>query len=91
MEADQVPYQHGGADADGAHHPSGEADPPVIRIHFHTVTFVKTCKWPNELSDPAHEGVRLQPRRSRRVRCSAWLNEAAARRGKGCLPGLRKV
>jgi hypothetical protein len=26
-----------------------------------------------ELSDPAHETPRLQPRRSRRVRCSAWL------------------
>jgi hypothetical protein len=26
-----------------------------------------------KLSDPAHEGVRLQPRRDGRVRCSAWL------------------
>src|SRR2546429_514466 len=26
-----------------------------------------------KLSDLAHEGVRLQPRRARRVRCSAWL------------------
>jgi len=26
-----------------------------------------------ELSDPAHEGVRLQPGRDGRVRCSAWL------------------
>jgi len=33
-----------------------------------------------KLSDPAHEGVRLQPERDGRVRCSAWLNPAAARR-----------
>src|SRR6266545_1532770 len=26
-----------------------------------------------KLSDPAHEGVRLQPGRDGRVRCSAWL------------------
>ena len=26
-----------------------------------------------KLSDPAHEGARLQPRRDGRVRCSAWL------------------
>ena len=25
------------------------------------------------LSDPAHEGARLQPERDGRVRCSAWL------------------
>ena len=30
-----------------------------------------------KLSDPAHEGVRLQPERDGRVRCSAWLNEFA--------------
>src|SRR4030095_11209483 len=30
-----------------------------------------------QLSDPAHGTQRWQPRRSRRVRCSAWLNEAA--------------
>jgi hypothetical protein len=27
-----------------------------------------------KLSDPAHEGVRLQPGRDGRVRCSAWLD-----------------
>ncbi len=27
-----------------------------------------------KLSDPAHEGARLQPGRDGRVRCSAWLN-----------------
>ena len=26
-----------------------------------------------KLSDPAHEGIRLQPGRDGRVRCSAWL------------------
>jgi len=26
-----------------------------------------------DISDPAHGTRRLQPRRSRRVRCSAWL------------------
>jgi len=30
-----------------------------------------------KLSDPAHERVRLQPRREGRVRCSAWLGVMA--------------
>ena len=30
-----------------------------------------------KLSDPAYEGVRLQPRRDGRVRCSGWLGVAA--------------
>src|SRR6266516_3319972 len=34
---------------------------------------LKAPNTPNELSDPAHGTHRLQPRRSRRVRCSAWL------------------
>jgi hypothetical protein len=28
-----------------------------------------------KLSDPAHEGARLQPGRDGRVRCSAWLGD----------------
>src|SRR5881396_3635397 len=32
-----------------------------------------SCRLTTKLSDPAHEGVRLQPGRDGRVRCSAWL------------------
>ena len=33
----------------------------------------RTCRRTTQLSDPAHEGVGLQPGRDGRVRCSAWL------------------
>ena len=36
-----------------------------------------------KLSDGGHEARRLEQERDAAVRCSAWLNEAAARRGKG--------
>src|SRR5882762_4252018 len=37
----------------------------------HTVQ--EFCAERQKLSDPAHEGARLQPGRDGRVRCSAWL------------------
>ena len=36
-----------------------------------------------KLSDPAHEGVRLQPERDGRVRCSAWLGVTGLFMGRG--------
>ncbi|MEK7296104.1 MAG: hypothetical protein AAB018_06180 [Actinomycetota bacterium] len=40
--------------------------------------FVMMCRLrlTTKLSDPAHEGARLQPGRDGRVRCSAWLGVA---------------
>ena len=34
---------------------------------------LRQARLTTKLSDPAHEGVRLQPERDGRVRCSAWL------------------
>lgn len=47
MDADQGSDNHDSEHADGDHHPGSEANPPVVRIHFHTVTFCKRCGRPN--------------------------------------------
>ena len=39
-----------------------------------------------KLSDPAHGTQRLQPRRPRRVRCSAWLENMRADTGRTRVP-----
>ena len=48
--------------------PSSEKN---VIFYFAHAVYVLPIYAPNELSDPAHGTQRLQPRRSRRVRCSA--------------------
>src|SRR5258706_8071012 len=44
------------------------------KVDYCPLDIIKPYKRP-KLSDPAHGTQRLQPRRSRRVRCSAWLGD----------------
>ena len=49
---------------------------PLAGIQIRMPDFVGVSRVERpKLSDPAHEGVGLQPRADGRVRCSAWLGD----------------